>query len=80
MSVGNVGIYMVVETDFGLVVKYDGDQHVEISLPGTYFSQVRSPIPDASFAPPLACAQRLQSTVAVLTCWHQKGRGRWPGG
>ncbi|KAH0624213.1 hypothetical protein JD844_007762 [Phrynosoma platyrhinos] len=38
--VGNVGIYLVVETDFGLVVKYDGNQHLEISLPGTYFSQV----------------------------------------
>ncbi|XP_067322389.1 IgGFc-binding protein-like [Anolis sagrei] len=40
ISVGNVGNYLVLETNSGLMVKYDGDQHLEISLPGTYFSQV----------------------------------------
>ncbi|TFK00932.1 Zonadhesin [Platysternon megacephalum] len=40
VSIGNVGIYMVVETDFGLLVKYDGNQHLEISLPESYFSKV----------------------------------------
>ncbi|XP_074819307.1 zonadhesin-like [Natator depressus] len=40
VSIGNVGIYMVVEADFGLLVKYDGNQHLEISLPESYFSKV----------------------------------------
>ncbi|XP_053165007.1 zonadhesin-like [Hemicordylus capensis] len=40
VAVGNVGIYVVLETDFGLLVKYDGSQYLDISLPGTYFSQV----------------------------------------
>ncbi|XP_039197436.1 IgGFc-binding protein-like isoform X7 [Crotalus tigris] len=41
VTVSNVGNYMVVETDFGLTVKYDGNQYLEISLPSSYFSQVR---------------------------------------
>lgn len=41
VSIGNVGLYVVVETDFGLVVKYDGDHHLEISLPDSYFSKVK---------------------------------------
>ncbi|XP_025032591.1 zonadhesin-like [Python bivittatus] len=41
VTVGNVGIYVVMETDFGLMVKYDGNQYLEISLPSSYFSQVR---------------------------------------
>ncbi|XP_043348538.1 zonadhesin-like [Dermochelys coriacea] len=40
VSIGNVGIYMVVEADFGLLVKYDGNQHLEISIPESYFSKV----------------------------------------
>lgn len=40
VTVSNVGNYMVVETDFGLMVKYDGNQYLEISLPSSYFSQV----------------------------------------
>ncbi|XP_026578053.1 zonadhesin-like, partial [Pseudonaja textilis] len=41
VTVSNVGSYMVVETDFGLLVKYDGNQYLEISLPSSYSSQVR---------------------------------------
>lgn len=41
VSVGNVGSYLVVETDFGVIVKYDGDDHLEITLPQSYFSKVR---------------------------------------
>ncbi|OWK62257.1 Zonadhesin [Lonchura striata] len=40
MSIGNVGRFIVVETDFGVIVKYDGDHHLEITLPRSYFSQV----------------------------------------
>ncbi|XP_077204093.1 IgGFc-binding protein-like isoform X4 [Paroedura picta] len=40
VAVGNVGIYMVVETDFGLLVKYDGDLYLEISLPSSYAAKV----------------------------------------
>ncbi|KAL7982948.1 hypothetical protein Chor_013554 [Crotalus horridus] len=34
------GIYVVIETNFGLVVKFDGNHHLEIQLPGTYFGKV----------------------------------------
>ncbi|XP_059711973.1 IgGFc-binding protein-like [Haemorhous mexicanus] len=40
VSIGNVGRFIVVETDFGLIVKYDGNHHLEITLPRSYFSQV----------------------------------------
>ncbi|XP_040423240.1 IgGFc-binding protein-like [Cygnus olor] len=40
VSIGNVGKYIVVETDFGVVVKYDGDHYLEITLPQSYFSKV----------------------------------------
>ncbi|KAG8147460.1 hypothetical protein E2320_022952 [Naja naja] len=32
-------IYVVTDTDFGLVVKFDGNHHLEIQLPGTYFGK-----------------------------------------
>lgn len=41
VSIGNVGRFIVVETDFGVIVKYDGNHHLEITLPRSYFSQVR---------------------------------------
>lgn len=41
VTVGNVGAFLVVETDFGLMVKYDGNQYLEISLPSSYSDQVR---------------------------------------
>ena len=67
VAVGNVGIYMVVETDFGLVVKYDGNQHLEISLPSTYFSQVSRPIPEASLAPRAGSGRaQLPSSAALV--------------
>ncbi|XP_064522311.1 IgGFc-binding protein-like isoform X3 [Pseudopipra pipra] len=40
VSIGNVGRFIVVETDFGVIVKYDGNHHLEITLPQSYFSQV----------------------------------------
>ncbi|NXG04623.1 ZAN protein, partial [Sakesphorus luctuosus] len=40
VSIGNVGRFIVVETDFGVIVKYDGNHHLEITLPRSYFSQV----------------------------------------
>ncbi|XP_063159000.1 zonadhesin-like [Candoia aspera] len=39
-SITSSGIYVVLETDFGLVVKFDGNHHLEIQLPGTYFGKV----------------------------------------
>lgn len=41
VSIGNIGNYLVVETDFGVIVKYDGDDHLEITLPQSYFSKVQ---------------------------------------
>lgn len=41
MSIGNVGRFIVVETDFGMIVKYDGNHYLEITLPQSYFSKVR---------------------------------------
>ncbi|XP_010287407.1 PREDICTED: zonadhesin-like, partial [Phaethon lepturus] len=40
VSIGNVGRFIVVETDFGVIVKYDGNHHLEITLPQSYFSKV----------------------------------------
>ncbi|NXH07787.1 ZAN protein, partial [Loxia leucoptera] len=40
VSIGNVGRFIVVETDFGVIVRYDGNHHLEITLPRSYFSQV----------------------------------------
>ncbi|NXP25135.1 ZAN protein, partial [Scytalopus superciliaris] len=40
VSIGNVGRFIVVQTDFGVIVKYDGNHHLEITLPHSYFSQV----------------------------------------
>ncbi|NXY48780.1 ZAN protein, partial [Ceuthmochares aereus] len=40
LSIGNVGRFIVVETDFGVTVKYDGNHHLEITLPQSYFSKV----------------------------------------
>ncbi|KAF7236759.1 Zonadhesin [Varanus komodoensis] len=40
VSITSVGIYVVLETDFGLVVKFDGNHHLEVQLPGTYFGKV----------------------------------------
>ncbi|KAF1470826.1 Zonadhesin, partial [Megadyptes antipodes antipodes] len=40
VSIRNVGRFIVVETDFGVIVKYDGNHHLEITLPQSYFSKV----------------------------------------
>ncbi|XP_038624170.1 zonadhesin [Tachyglossus aculeatus] len=34
------GIYVVLATDFGLLVKFDGNHHLEIQIPGGYFNRV----------------------------------------
>uniref|UniRef100_A0A3B3R8S4 VWFD domain-containing protein n=1 Tax=Paramormyrops kingsleyae TaxID=1676925 RepID=A0A3B3R8S4_9TELE len=34
------GVYSVLNTDFGLVVKFDGVHHLEITIPGDYFDKV----------------------------------------
>ncbi|XP_074402790.1 IgGFc-binding protein [Zonotrichia albicollis] len=40
VTIGNIGRFIVVETDFGVIVKFDGNHHLEITLPRSYFSQV----------------------------------------
>uniref|UniRef100_A0A803JYM7 Zonadhesin n=1 Tax=Xenopus tropicalis TaxID=8364 RepID=A0A803JYM7_XENTR len=40
ISIGTVGLYSVVETDFGLIAKFDGDHYLEIILPESYFGKV----------------------------------------
>eukprot|EP00062_Callorhinchus_milii_P025595 gi/632986747/ref/XP_007910409.1/ PREDICTED: IgGFc-binding protein-like [Callorhinchus milii] len=40
VSIVTSGIYSVVETDFGLVVKFDGNHHLEIKVPSTYFGKL----------------------------------------
>nr|XP_060638850.1 zonadhesin [Anolis sagrei ordinatus] len=40
VSITSSGIYVILETDFGLVMKFDGNHHLEIQLPGTYFDKV----------------------------------------
>uniref|UniRef100_A0A8C1T758 Zonadhesin, like n=1 Tax=Cyprinus carpio TaxID=7962 RepID=A0A8C1T758_CYPCA len=34
------GVNTVLDTDFGLIVKFDGVHHIEITVPGDYFSKV----------------------------------------
>lgn len=40
VSISLSGQYVVVATDFGLNVKFDGDHRAEITLPSTYMSKV----------------------------------------
>ncbi|XP_043926711.1 IgGFc-binding protein-like [Protopterus annectens] len=40
ITINTNGIYTIVETDFGMMVKFDGNHHLEISLPDSYFSKV----------------------------------------
>uniref|UniRef100_A0A8C5QJV0 Uncharacterized protein n=1 Tax=Leptobrachium leishanense TaxID=445787 RepID=A0A8C5QJV0_9ANUR len=40
LTIGTVGLYVVVETDFGVIIKFDGNHHLEIILPDAYFSKV----------------------------------------
>uniref|UniRef100_H3AS87 Zonadhesin n=1 Tax=Latimeria chalumnae TaxID=7897 RepID=H3AS87_LATCH len=40
VSITTSGIFTVVETDFGLVVKFDGNHLLEIQVPGAYFGKV----------------------------------------
>lgn len=42
INIGNVGLYTVVITDFGMIVKFDGNHHLEVVLPDGYFSKVSS--------------------------------------
>lgn len=34
------GAYTMLDTDFGLIVKFDGVHHIEITVPGDYFNKV----------------------------------------
>ncbi|KAG5852102.1 hypothetical protein ANANG_G00058860 [Anguilla anguilla] len=38
--VATSGVYSVLDTDFGLIVKFDGVHHLEINIPGDYFGKV----------------------------------------
>ncbi|CAH2247939.1 c-binding -like [Pelobates cultripes] len=40
ISIQTVGLYVVVETDFGMIAKFDGDHHLEIILPDSYYNKV----------------------------------------
>lgn len=35
------GTYSLLDTNFGLLVKFDGVHHLEITVPGEYFNKVR---------------------------------------
>ena len=37
------GSYTLLDTSFGLQVKFDGVHHLEVVVPGDYFNKVRSP-------------------------------------
>lgn len=38
------GAYSLLDTNFGLQVKFDGVHHLEITVPGEYFNKVRRAI------------------------------------
>ncbi|XP_069042968.1 zonadhesin, like [Lepisosteus oculatus] len=39
-SLSTSGVYSVLDTDFGLTVRFDGVHHLEITLPGAYYNKV----------------------------------------
>lgn len=38
------GVYVLLDTSFGLQVKFDGVHHLQITVPGQYFNKVRRAI------------------------------------
>lgn len=56
------GAYSLLDTSFGLQVKFDGVHHLEITVPGEYFNKVRS---NSTFAPLLFFSKKL------LLIWGQ---------
>ncbi|XP_072906120.1 zonadhesin-like [Hemitrygon akajei] len=40
VSIYTTGIYTVLETKFGLMVRFDGNHHLEIKLPNSYYGKV----------------------------------------
>nr|XP_014429313.2 IgGFc-binding protein-like [Pelodiscus sinensis] len=40
VQISSSGLYVVVSTDFGLTVKFDGDHRVEVTLPGSFEGKV----------------------------------------
>ncbi|KAL8177012.1 UNVERIFIED_CONTAM: hypothetical protein K2H54_040818 [Gekko kuhli] len=40
VTVTTSGIYLILQTSYGLVVKFDGNHLLEVQLPGTYFGKV----------------------------------------
>nr|XP_032830927.1 zonadhesin-like [Petromyzon marinus] len=40
VKIGISGSYVLLETDFGVTVKFDGKHHLEINTPSTYFNKV----------------------------------------
>lgn len=71
ISIGNVGRFIVVETDFGVIVKYDGNHHLEITLPRSYFSQVRFSVQTSGVVSrALLCAFTSSSFYSCVSLLH----------
>lgn len=70
------GAYSLLDTSFGLQVKFDGVHHLEITVPGEYFSKVRRAVlllPLCLFFPPKIVYVRLQQTkclIHIFTFWY----------
>lgn len=70
------GVYSLLDTNFGLQVKFDGVHHLEITVPGEYFDKVRSAVlllPLCSFFPPFYYFEVRQSKtmfIPICTYWY----------
>lgn len=71
------GAYSLLDTNFGLQVKFDGVHHLEITVPGEYFDKVRSAIlllPLCSPPPPFfyyfEVRQSKTISIPICTYWY----------
>lgn len=57
------GVYALLDTSFGLQVKFDGVHHLEITVPGQYFNKVRRAI---LLVPSLSLKNMLSAGIPVF--------------
>lgn len=62
------GTYSLLDTNFGLQVKFDGVHQVEITVPGEYFDKVRRSPVLLSLQPNLSCHVRQSKTKGFMIC------------
>lgn len=70
------GAYSLLDTSFGLQVKFDGVHHLEITVPGEYFNKVSSAILRLPRCPPptpfnyFEVRQSKTNFIPIWTYWY----------